>query len=166
MWKASGVCMPQHCVCLCLQLCEPPFLGSQWDTFQESCTRMYTKVFVSTLEDDWNPLEHMWMVSLTKQESAQRALEQEFNLTWCRIHDTRQECYIHLHRDIVSNVILFSVCDEKTQREICYRLHSCYRAAGSQVLTAGSIDLRDSLHLYVQMHHVMYLECLHACMYY
>jgi hypothetical protein len=29
LWKASGVCMPQHCVCLCLQLCEPPFLGSQ-----------------------------------------------------------------------------------------------------------------------------------------
>jgi hypothetical protein len=50
----------------------------------------------------------------------------------------RKECYLHLYRDIVSNVVLFALCDERTQSEICYRLHSCYRAAGSNLFTAGS----------------------------
>lgn len=49
----------------------------------------------------------------------------------------RKECYLHLYSDIVSNVVLFSLCDSHTQKEICYRLHSTYRAAGSELITAG-----------------------------
>ena len=49
----------------------------------------------------------------------------------------RKECYLHLYSDIVSNVVLFSLCDSHTQKEICYRLHSTYRAAGSELVTAG-----------------------------
>jgi CRP-like cAMP-binding protein len=50
----------------------------------------------------------------------------------------RKECYLHLYCDIVSNVILFARCDEHTRKEICYRLHSCYCAAGSQLFGQGT----------------------------
>ena len=49
----------------------------------------------------------------------------------------RKECYLHLYSDIVSHVVLFSLCDSHTQKEICYRLESMYRAAGSEIVTAG-----------------------------
>ena len=49
----------------------------------------------------------------------------------------RKECYLHLYSDVVSDVVLFSLCDETTQKEICYRLRSVFRAAGSAVLVAG-----------------------------
>ena len=49
----------------------------------------------------------------------------------------RKQCYLHLYSDVVSDVVLFSLCDETTQKEICYRLRSVVRAAGSGVLVAG-----------------------------
>ena len=44
---------------------------------------------------------------------------------------------MHLYSDVVSDVVLFSLCDQATQREICYRLRSVFCAPGSAVLDAG-----------------------------
>ena len=47
----------------------------------------------------------------------------------------RKECYLHLYSDFVSNVELFSLCDNQTQKEICYHLQPCYRAVGSEIIS-------------------------------
>jgi hypothetical protein len=62
----------------------------------------------------------------------------EENILACLEEGLRKECYLHLYCDIVSNVILFSLCDEHTRKEICYRLHSCYCAAGSELFGQGT----------------------------
>ena len=51
-------------------------------------------------------------------------------------HTNKQtHTHTHTHMHTHTDVVLFSLCDEATQKEICYRLRPCYRAAGSKVLS-------------------------------